>query len=161
MSGEAELLKKRARLYAQPPACSDMPGGDLIAVFRIGGSRYGFGIKHVNCIKPLDRFAPLPCSPPFVYGIANLRGRICPLIDVKKVVEGEGIEGKARYMVVLEADGVKVGVPADEIVGIFPKPRELKSCDSEFVEGMSDDGTIVVNVESFLRSEAIIVSEEV
>lgn len=40
--------------------------------------------EYVREIYPLKEFTPIPCTPPFVLGIINVRGQILSVIDIKK-----------------------------------------------------------------------------
>ena len=52
--------------------------------FRLASERYAVESRLVQEVHPLRDLTPLPCTPPFVLGIVNVRGRILPVLDLKK-----------------------------------------------------------------------------
>ena len=62
---------------------------------------------------------PLPCCPPFVLGIVNVRGRILPVLDIKKFfgLPEKGLTDLHRIILVGGND-LELGLLADTIVGV-------------------------------------------
>ncbi len=58
--------------------------------------------------SPLEKITPVPCTPPFVAGVVNLRGRIVPVVDLK-VLFGIRSVGEKRMsrIVLLQSGGLK------------------------------------------------------
>jgi purine-binding chemotaxis protein CheW len=52
--------------------------------FKIGDEEFGVQILKVQEIVRMMEITKVPKSPPFVEGIVNLRGRIIPVIDMRK-----------------------------------------------------------------------------
>ena len=44
----------------------------------------GLSPDFVREVYPLKDYTPLPCTPPFVLGLVNVRGQIISVIDIKK-----------------------------------------------------------------------------
>src|SRR6476661_1276514 len=59
------------------------PTLDLLE-FRLAHESYAVETRYVEAVVPLKDLTPLPCTPPFVLGIVNVRGRIVPVIDVRR-----------------------------------------------------------------------------
>ncbi len=80
-----EILRARARVLARPP--QSIPAAETsleVVEFRLAQECYALETRFVNVVYPLKDLTPLPCTQPFVLGIVNVRGRITPVIDVKK-----------------------------------------------------------------------------
>ena len=55
-----------------------------LVVFRIGKELYGVGIEAVHEIIKVPDITALPDAPDFFEGVINLRGKIVPVIDLRK-----------------------------------------------------------------------------
>lgn len=60
--------------------------GDLIQLvtFRIGEEEFGVDILRVQEIIRMMPITKVPNAPPFVEGVINLRGKVIPVIDMRK-----------------------------------------------------------------------------
>src|SRR5579883_2802761 len=57
---------------------------EQLVVFRLGEDYFAMLISSVNEIIRLQKITPVPKAPPFVEGVTNLRGRVIPVIDLRK-----------------------------------------------------------------------------
>ena len=92
-----------------------------LVVFRLGDERYAVPLRCVRELSRIPVVTPVPRLPGFVAGVANLRGNVLGLIDLRSVVGAPpalaGEEAKRRMMV-LQVDGVTVGVLVDAVEGV-------------------------------------------
>jgi len=168
MRENAELiLKQRAHLYARPPEEPEPIDRGLIAVFRIGRMRLGFDVKFIDGIYRLGTITPIPCTPPFILGAINVNGRVCPLIDISALM-GESAEEDYRVVVMIRSDGIEIGIPAADILGVEGAPEKLSKPEAgsigsneEFIDGITQDGVLILNLEELLKGDRLIVMEEV
>lgn len=84
---------------------------------------YGIPITQVQEIIPMASPTRLPQAPDFVEGIINLRGRIIPIIDLKKrfAMGSSEITSETRSVVV-EVDRNTVGIIVDEVSEVLRLP---------------------------------------
>ncbi|MCS7252636.1 MAG: chemotaxis protein CheW [Armatimonadota bacterium] len=74
-------------------------------VFKLGDDEFAIDISIVKEVHlPLEVF-PVPCAPHFILGVANLRGRAVPVIDLKERLGLRLQEREPSRMVVVEVDG--------------------------------------------------------
>ena len=69
-------------------------------------------------ILPLPPVTPVPGAQPWMLGVANIRGNLLPIVDLKQFLEGERTvlhEGQ-RVLIVRQAGG-DVAVTIDELYG--------------------------------------------
>ena len=61
----------------------------------------------------------MPQSPPCIEGVINLRGRIIPVVDLRKRFETASTESKSNRIIVIRAE--RVGTPAGNapFLGLF------------------------------------------
>src|SRR6059036_3053577 len=80
-----QILRARAQALARTPERGQVAGTLLeLLEFRLAQERYALENRYVVEVCPLKELTPLPCTPPFVLGIVNVRGRIMPVFDLKK-----------------------------------------------------------------------------
>lgn len=101
----------------------------------------------------------VPQSPPFVEGVINLRGKIIPVIDLRRrfgVTEG-GEAADARIIVV-EVNARVIGFTVDRVNEVLridsgivePPPAMVCGIDSDYVQGvgkLEDRLLILLNLE--------------
>jgi len=54
-----------------------------VIVFALGGARYAVELRWVREVITLGFVTPVPTAPPSIGGVANLRGAVTPVIDVR------------------------------------------------------------------------------
>src|SRR4029077_20843283 len=99
----AQVLRTRARALARPPVQRPAAHTWLeVLEFRLAQESYAIETRYVREVYPLKDLTPLPCTPPFVLGIVNVRGRILPVIDLKKFFDlpERGLNGLLRIIVI-------------------------------------------------------------
>jgi twitching motility protein PilI len=86
--------------------------------YRIGSHRLASGFDEVVEILPLPPVTPVPGAQPWMLGVANIRGNLLPIVDLKQFLEGERtvIHEGQRVLIVRQAGG-DVAVTIDELYG--------------------------------------------
>ncbi len=56
---------------------------DKYLTFQIEHEEYGIEIRHVTEIIGIQRYTPVPNTPPYIRGVINLRGKVIPIMDVR------------------------------------------------------------------------------
>jgi len=138
--------------------------------FRLAQERYALEIRWVQEVCPLKELTPLPCTPPFVLGIVNVRGRILPVLDVKKFFDlpEQGLTDLHRIILVRGND-LELGLLADVIVGVRSLPVDclqpalptLTGIRSDYLKGVTAERLVVLDLAHILADPKIIVHEEV
>lgn len=141
-----------------------------IVEFILGPERYGIETRHIREIYPLTEFTPLPCTPAFVLGLVNVRGQILSIINIKKLFElpEHGITDLNKAIIVQHGQ-IEVGILADSILGIrsialdelHPALPTLTGIRAEYLRGITKDPLVVLDIESVLADERLVVNEEV
>jgi purine-binding chemotaxis protein CheW len=131
-----------------------LPGKYL--VITIGGESYGIPVTKVRQIVRLLPITPVANMPPHVRGVINLRGRIVPLVDLRRrfglpvvadhdrtcivVTEIGGGPVAARRLYALVVDGVEE-VARFAAEDIEPPPDFGGVIDARFITGMAKAGS--------------------
>jgi chemotaxis signal transduction protein len=109
---------ERARV-AEPP--SALPSGGV--VIRLDHGTYLVDLANVAEVTPVPEITGLPGHPSWLCGVANWRGRILAVVDLRPLLglESHPLTSSSR-LVILTADGVEVAVIADAVPGVAEKP---------------------------------------
>jgi purine-binding chemotaxis protein CheW len=62
---------------------SDQKDESQLVTFYLGEEEFGFDIMSVQEIIRQPKLSRIPMTPPYVEGIANLRGMVLPIIDTR------------------------------------------------------------------------------
>ena len=165
------ILKARARALAREPATEEA-GDEAIEVveFVLAYEKYAVETRHVREIHPLEHLTPLPCTPPFVLGIVNLRGEILSVIDFSKFFDlpEKGLTDLNK-VIVLRSENMRFGILADAVIGasrirlagIQPSLPTLTGVREAYLKGVTSERTVVLDAEKLLADETLIVREQV
>ncbi|HTM20310.1 MAG TPA: chemotaxis protein CheW [Kofleriaceae bacterium] len=58
-----------------------------VIVFALGGARYAVELRWVREVAVLGFVTPVPTAPASIGGVANLRGAVTPVVDVRAALE--------------------------------------------------------------------------
>jgi len=100
-----ELAEKMNRAVN---AIADKEGKYL--TFALVGEEYGIGILKIEEIIGMMPITQMPRTPEFVKGVINLRGKVIPVIDLRKRFEMEEIDYTDRTCVVVVEIGGRAGM---------------------------------------------------
>ncbi|MCL5031131.1 MAG: chemotaxis protein CheW, partial [Bacteroidetes bacterium] len=80
-----KILRDRAKVFAKEPKNNvDTENTIEVIQFSLAYEIYGIETFFIREVFPLKEFTPLPSTPAFLLGITNVRGKILPVIDIKK-----------------------------------------------------------------------------
>lgn len=135
-----------------------------LVVFRLAREEYGLPITRVQEINRLAPITKLPQTPPFMEGIINLRGRIIPVIDLRKRFQLEVTEHTDNTrIIIVEVNGQTIGVIVDAVQEVVrleqeqiePPPPSFV-LDAQYIHGVGKvDGRLLIllNINAVLSSQ--------
>jgi purine-binding chemotaxis protein CheW len=110
-----------------------------IVGFRIGNEMYGVRIGAVREIVRVPEITSVPSAPDMIEGVINLRGKIIPVMDLRKRFGlTEIVQDKRNRILVVELEGKLIGLivnSASEVLKI--PPADIEAPGSVFAEGES------------------------
>ena len=120
--------------------------GHLIQLvsFHVGGEEFGLDILRVQEIIRVQQLTRVPNSPEYVDGVINLRGKVIPVIALRRRF---GLEERAHdketRIVVTEVKGTVLGFIVDSVSEVLRIPSEtveppprLGKVEREYVSGV-------------------------
>lgn len=122
-----------------------------LVVFGVGKELYGVGIDAVQEIVRVPDVTEVPDAPHFLEGVINLRGRIVPVIDLRKRLRLKGTERtKSTRVLVTDHESSKgggntIGLLVDsvsEVLKIQPDaieepPEMVSAIGVEYITGVA------------------------
>jgi purine-binding chemotaxis protein CheW len=142
---------------------SGQNSGQLLQLvsFQVGGEDFGLDILRVQEIIRIQELTRVPNSPAFVEGVINLRGKVIPVIALRKRL---GLDNQAHdkqtRIVVVEAKDTVLGFIVDSVsqvlripAGAVEPPPRLGKLEREYVLGvgkMEDRLLILLDVDRLM-----------
>jgi purine-binding chemotaxis protein CheW len=125
-----------------------------LVVFMLGNEYYGADIAMVREVGPLERVTRVPRTPAYLEGVTNLRGRVIPVIDLRRRL-GLPVSAatNATRIAVAELEGAQVGMIVDSVVEVLRVPAAsieappaiMSKVETEYLLGVAKaDGRLVV-----------------
>ena len=117
-----------------------------LATFFLDREEYGVDVKLVQEIIRVTEITPVPRAPEFIRGVINLRGRIIPVLDLKrKLGLGDVAQGRASRIVVVKVRERLIGLLVDgasqvlkvPLPSIEAAPEEVVQIDDNFIRGVA------------------------
>ena len=108
--------------------------------FKVGSEEFGIDILKVQEINRMLHITKVPNSPDFVEGVVNLRGRIIPVIDLRKrlSIKEKSHDHKTR-IVVVDIQGNIIGFIVDEVNEVLRISKEIIENPPELVSKVNSD----------------------
>lgn len=140
-----------------------------MTVFLLGTERFAFESHLIREVVACRGYTPLPCVPPFVAGIMNLRGRILSLLDLRRLLALPGEGTGEGTVLVLSHGGMEFGVLASQIEGSSSVPlsrlqEEFPALGREggrYLRGVTAERLVVLDALKLLNDPALVVNEEI
>ena len=89
-----------------------------LVVVRLGGCRYALPMSSVAEVGRPPSLTRVPGLPAWVAGVANWRGRVLAVLDLRSLLAADpGQLDRRGRLVVLHHDGVRVGLLVEAVTG--------------------------------------------
>ncbi len=162
MSDEKEILKNRARELAKQDETKLSDKGVLkeMLSFLLSGEHYAIETSFVMEALNIHEMTPIPGTPAFLTGVMNVRGRIIPMINLKKFfsLKEEGIVSSTNA-IILRDQTYEAAILTDAILpthwvaesSIQPIPSNLHGIGAEHLLGVTGDAVIIIDGKSLIK----------
>lgn len=117
-----------------------------LVTFTLGGEEYAVDILKVQEINRMKEITRVPNAPYYVEGVINLRGKVIPVLSLRKKfgLPEEEDTSKQRIMI-MDIQGVTIGLIVDSVSEVLristdivePPPPMTYSVSSEFIWGIA------------------------
>jgi purine-binding chemotaxis protein CheW len=139
--------------------------------FRLGDEEYGVDILKVQEIRGYEAVTKIANAPAFIKGVANLRGTIVPIVDMRiKFNLGEPVYDQFTVVIILNIAGRIVGMVVDSVSDVIalspeqvrPAPDFSASFDTRYITGLGtvdERMLILVDIERLMSAEDMALME--
>jgi purine-binding chemotaxis protein CheW len=148
-------------LNDSPPQSAGTPS--RVVVFTLGDQRYGLSLSAVERVVHMVQVTPLPRAPAIVLGVVNVRGRVIPVLNLRRRFRlPERDFALTDRLVIARTARRPVALVADEVAGVleYSALQIVEARDIvpgvEYTEGVVKlaDGLILIHdLDSFLSLE--------
>ncbi|NCD25369.1 MAG: purine-binding chemotaxis protein CheW [Deltaproteobacteria bacterium] len=136
-----------------------------LVTFSIGDEEFGVEILKVQEIIRMLEITKVPKAPPFVEGVINLRGKVIPILDLRKRF---GLDSRSHdkntRIIVIEISSMIVGFIVDSVSEVLrlpantvePPPPVVAGLDSDYISGvgkLEDRLLIMLDLNRLLSNE--------
>ncbi|MBT4511411.1 MAG: purine-binding chemotaxis protein CheW [Chloroflexi bacterium] len=126
-----------------------------LVIFTLSNESYGVDIAKVSGIERMHEVTRVPRTPEFVQGVINLRGRVIPVVHLRRLFNlPEGDVTKETRIVVVDIGGQPIGIQVDEVTEVLtiatdsidPASAVITSADSDYLLGIAklDDKLVIL-----------------
>lgn len=126
-----------------------------LVTFKLGTEEFGVDILKVQEINKMMNITKIPNAPTFIEGVINLRGKIIPIVDLRKRLGFRDQQyDKSTRIIVVELDGLVLGFIVDSVSEVLripentiePPPSMVAGIESEYIEGVGklDDRLLIL-----------------
>jgi purine-binding chemotaxis protein CheW len=163
--GTEELLRRRAEQLASRPPDKEEGQDVEVIVCRLGGERYGVETRLLRAVQWPSGATPVPSTPSYVLGLVSIRGEIITLLDLAAMLGLPATASPseaARPALLVGVPGVRAALVVDEVLGV--ERMRLDSLEPalsgrEFTRGVAPGPTVLLDIESLLKSGRFDVDE--
>jgi purine-binding chemotaxis protein CheW len=125
----------------------EMDGSDetQLVSFKIEAEEYGVDIMQVQEIIRPTTITRVPRAPDFIEGVIDLRGKVLPIVDMRKrfLIEDKDRDEQTR-IVVVNIDDMVVGLIVDSVSEVLrvdnnkiePPPKIIAGIEAQFLKGV-------------------------
>ncbi len=168
---ETSVLKARADRLAREHIQHGASSDSMLSVLEIGlgRERYALDTHYIREVHSVAGLTPIPCTPDFILGVVSIRGRICSVMDVRRLFGiPSGLLTDADKIILLHDGEMESSILAST-VGMV-KNIDMKTLSPwkppgdesmvRFVEGLSPEGLLVLSAKTLLNDEYVMVNED-
>jgi purine-binding chemotaxis protein CheW len=127
---------------------SEETGDELVQLvgFNLVDEEFGVDIQQVQEINRMVEITPVPRTPDFVEGVINLRGKVIPVIQLRKRFGHETKEvDKETRIVIVEVLSKVLGLVVDSVSEVLripaniiePPPDIITGVEAEYIKGVA------------------------
>jgi purine-binding chemotaxis protein CheW len=99
--------------------------------FDMAGEQYAFPMQRVQEIIRMPAVVKVPLGPPSLEGLANLRGRVLPVVSLRLCCAMEQTEHDETTRVIVVDGGVPLGFVVDRVSSVISiDPQQVESAES-------------------------------
>ena len=119
------------------PAAPEAPPAPRACLFALAGARFAVDVRSAREVVLFDEITMVPRAPRHLVGVANLRGTVMPIVDIRELLGlAEARSGRTVRTLVVRDGAVQAALVVDTVLGLEPF-GDVMPADSPGSAGMS------------------------
>ncbi len=139
--------------------------------FFLAGEEYGLEILKVHEIIGMMPVTRVPCRPEYVRGVINLRGRVIPIVDLRRKFDMPFSDtARETCIIVVQVQGSQIGIVVDTVSEVVSIPEDDiedppafgSDVDNEFLLGLAKTSgrvRLLLDIDHVLTQEQLQLAE--
>jgi purine-binding chemotaxis protein CheW len=166
-----KVLLSRALALARQDQPEQAPAARIeVLEFKLANERYAIESRYVREVFPLENLAPVPCTPAHVLGVANLRGEIISVLDIRVFFDLPKVGlPDLNKVLLLESEHMNFGLLVDAVIkveripvaAIQPASPAMTGIRQTYLKGLTEDCMAILDGAKLLSDTAIVVNESI
>lgn len=119
-----------------------------IVIFTLGNEKFALETQLIDGIEKVLNITRVPNTTGYIRGLANLRGNIITVIDLKKYLKMDNIMNEEN-VIILQAEDERIGLMVDsvhEVIEITDDMLEKSSESADYIKGIVNFKEYVVTL---------------
>jgi purine-binding chemotaxis protein CheW len=126
-----------------------------LVTFKLAGQKYAVNILKVQEINNMKEITTIPNAPVYLEGAVNLRGKVIPVLNLrKKFCFEEKATDELSKIVIMDVRGIIMGLMVDAVSDVLripqdvvePPPPVSSNISTEFISGIAklEEGLVIL-----------------
>lgn len=151
MIGQVEA-KEQAVLEEEVKKKEDTGEKIQLIVFNLGDEEYAVPIEQVKEIVPTPKISPVPQTPEYVVGIANIRGQVLSIINLEqkfgfqRTIVSATDKRNTSFILVIEHEETSIGVVVNQVPTTFAVPVSKIDSSDTMMQHSTMDASVIKGV---------------
>jgi purine-binding chemotaxis protein CheW len=167
--GMRELFHGRMHQLAIPVIRHQIEKLKGYAIVKIGGIDYAIEMQYITEFTHLKQCTSMPCCPPHILGLINLRGEILSVIGMAALLNSEDLTNQ-NEAVILQFQSKRMALAVQQIKDFrYFMPQDISTLQSvdehraqcKFLLRYGDSVAGILNLEDILLSDMLDINEQV
>ena len=161
-----QLLAERARQFAQTPVEGELTATTQVLLFRVRNEQYAVELQSLDSVQSPHGLTVVPCTPPRIAGIVNLRGEVITVVSMAVVLglARESVLKDGAQILLVQLTQGRVGLLVDQVVGIGELALDRLTpslAGNEYTVGIDQGATVLLRLDHLLTADRLEVLEHV
>jgi purine-binding chemotaxis protein CheW len=154
---EQVYAERAAQLANYSTASASVTDAWPALMFTLGTERLCLELGALSEVLPYARCSPLPGARPELLGVINVRGRICSVLDLARILgQAEHGDRASAYIILARHRGIEIGLRVDDVDRIAAVTSaeldelagDLAALNTRYIRGCAADRVAVLDLEA-------------
>ncbi len=167
---KSRILEKRTQEFATELLLEEDVKSIDVLTFQLANEVYSIESIYVKEVLAKQKITPIPCTPDFISGVSNMRGKIHTVIDIRRFFDLSGCDEKEDMTIfIVETPNMCTGILVDKLLGystinlnelqeplaVFDDRRMM------YTRGIAANSLILLDIEKILADDKLCVNENI